>query len=256
MEFKKTGCLDLTAYSEAFERDFSVKKTKTVQRMATLNSPGAAGSLLGGNLISTASGVSRQDKRDVNASVRYAQWYASQERDRQTDPQGWFSLFAITLWTMGWEYEDEKVVENYYRNFSGQLSQAYLNAISAVNRPMAKITSDMFNALSANTSALWSLSKGSLHGKEFVIAPAQYDSLGRLSLGLNDYSLWARVQREKFLFWDWNEDNVTLTHRAVPFILNRAKFEEVRPTLHDRLDIIADAIFEFYSERLRGRPND
>ncbi|WP_237886629.1 hypothetical protein [Pseudomonas sp. PGPR40] len=250
MKLNKTEYLNLTAYSEAFERDFLVKKTKTVQRTATLNSPGAAGSLLGGNLISTARDVSRQDKRDVNASVRYAQWYASQERDRQTDPQGWFSLFAITLWFMGWEYEDDRVVEKYYRNFSGQLSQAYLNVISGVNSQMAEVTRDMFAALLANTSALWSLSKGSLRGKEFAIAPVQYDSQGRLSLGLNDYSLWARVQREEFLFWDWNESNVTLTHRAVPFSLNRARFEEVRPTLNDRLDIIADAIFEFYSEHL------
>lgn len=250
MILKKAGSLDLTAYSEAFERDFSIKKTKAVQRIATQDSPGAAGSLLGGNLISTARGVSRQDKRDVNASVRYAQWFASQERDRQTDPQGWFSLFAITLWSMGWEYEDERVVEKYYRSFSGQLSQAYLNVISGVNSQIAKVTRDMFAALSANTSALWSLSKESLRGKEFAIAPAEYDSQGRLSLGLNDYSLWARVQREEFLFWDWNESNVTLTHRAVPFTLNRARFDEIRPTLNDRLDIIADAIFEFYSERL------
>ncbi|MCP1499429.1 hypothetical protein J2Y86_004136 [Pseudomonas migulae] len=250
MDFKKAGCLGLMAYSEAFERDFPVKKTKAVQSIATLNSPGAAGSLLGGNLISTARGMSRQDKRDVNASVRYAQWFASQERDRQTDPQGWFSLFAITLWSMGWEYEKERVVEEYYRQFSGQLSQAYLNVISGVNSQMAKVTSDMFGALLANTSALWSLSKGSLRGKEFAIAPAQYDSQGRLSLGLNDYSLRARVQREDFLFWDWKESNVTLTHRAVPFTLNRARFEEVRPTLNDRLDIVADAIFEFYSEHL------
>ncbi|WP_460148093.1 hypothetical protein [Pseudomonas sp. S2_A02] len=250
MEFKKTQCLDLSAYSETFERDFSVKKTKTIQRIVTLNSSGAAGSLLGGNLISTAKGMSRQDKRDVNASVRYAQWYASQERDRQTDSQGWFSLFAITLWSMGWEYEDERVIEKYYSDFSGQLSQAYLNMISGVNSQMAKDTRDMFAALLANTSALWSLSKESLRGKEFAIAPAQYDSQGRLSLGLNDYSLSARIQREEFLFWDWNESNVTLTHRAVPFVLNRARFEEVRPILNDRLDILADAIFEFYSERL------
>lgn len=250
MDFKNARYLDLTACSEAFERDFSAKKTKSVQGVVTMDSPGAAGCLSGGNLISTARGVSRQDKRDVNASVRYAQWFASQERDRQTDPQGWFSLFAITLWTMGWEYEDERVVEKHYGHFSGQLSQACLNVISGVNRPMAKVTKDMFDALLANSSALWSLSTGSLRGKEFAIAPADYDSQGRLSLGLNDYSLWARVQREEFLFWDWNESNVTLTHRAVPFTLNRSRFEEVRPTLNDRLDIIADAIFEFYSERL------
>ena len=47
MDFKKAGCLGLMAYSEAFERDFPVKKTKAVQSIATLNSPGAAGSLLG-----------------------------------------------------------------------------------------------------------------------------------------------------------------------------------------------------------------
>lgn len=250
MDIKKAGCLDLTAYSEAFERDFGTRQATAVPRFATFDQTGAAGSLLEGNLVSTARGVSRQDKRDVNASVRYAQWFASQERDRQSDPQGWFSLFAITLFSMGWEYKDEDVVEKTYRNFSGQLSQAYLNLISAVNSPMAKVTRDMFGALSANTSALWSLAKGSLRGKEFAIAPAQYDSQGRLSLGLNDYSLWARVQREEFLFWDWSESNVTLTHRAVPFTLNRARFDEVRPTINDRLDLIADAIFEFYSERL------
>ncbi|MHC8365014.1 hypothetical protein ACYZT9_03765 [Pseudomonas sp. ZT5P21] len=250
MDIKKAGCLDLTAYSETFERDFGPRQTTVIPRFVTVDQPGAAGSLLGGNLVSTARGVSRQDKRDVNASVRYAQWFASQERDRQTDPQGWFSLFAITLWSMGWEYEDGSVVEKYYRNFSGQLNQAYWDVISAVNSPMAKVTKDMFDALLTNSSALWSLSKGSLRGKEFAIAPAEYDSQGRLSLGLNDYSLRARVQREEFLFWDWNESNVTLTHRAVPFTLNRARFDEVRPTLNDRLDIVADAIFEFYSERL------
>ena len=67
---------------------------------------------------------------------------------------------------------------------------------------------------------------------------------------LNDFSLRALAQREDFLFWDWKEGNVTLTHRAAPLTLNRARFDEVRPELNDRLDRIADAIFEFYSERL------
>jgi len=250
MDVKRAEYLDLTEYTEAFERDFPAVNAKAFRGFASDDSPGGAGSLLAGNLISTARGMSRQDKRDVNASVRYAQWFASQERDRQADSQGWFSLFAITLFSMGWEYDDERVVEKYYRQFSGQLSQACLKVISGVNGQMADVTRDMFGALLANTSALWSLSKGSLRGKEFAIAPAHYDNQGRLSLGLNDYSLRARVQREEFLFWDWNESNVTLTHRAVPFTLNRARFEEVRPTISDRLDLIADAIFEFYSGRL------
>ncbi|MNE86269.1 hypothetical protein D3C80_1833520 [compost metagenome] len=68
-------------------------------------------------------------------------------------------------------------------------------------------------------------------------------------MGLNDYSLRAKVQREEFLFWDWRVGDVTLTHRAVPLTLNRARFEEVRQELNHRLDLIADAIFEFYAER-------
>lgn len=250
MILNKAGCLDLMAYPEAFARDFPRSRIKTLRSEALQDYRGAAGSLLAGNLVGTARGVSRQDKRHVNASIRYAQWFAGQERDRQTDPQGWFSLFSITLFSMGWEYEDKKVIEKHYSSFSGQLSQAYLKVISAVNSQMAKVTSDMFKALSVNAPALWSLSKGSLRGKEFAIAPAHYDSQGRLSVGLNDYSLRARVEREEFLFWNWNESNVTLTHRAVPFTLNRARFDELLPELNGRLDIISEAIFEFYAEQL------
>lgn len=249
MRISPIGSVDLSAFSAAFEQDFMTGKTTTSRRSALLSSQGAAGSLLGGNLISTAKGVSRQDKRDVNASVRYAQWFASQERDRETDAQGWFSLFAVTLWSMGWEYEDKEVMEKNYSHFSGQLSRTYLNMIAGVNDQMAKVTSHMFDALRANTSVLWSLSRESRRGREFAIAPAEYDKQGRLSVGLNDYSLRARAQREGFLFWDWNESNVSLTHRAVPLTLNRARFEEVRTELTDRLELIADAIFEFYTER-------
>jgi hypothetical protein len=242
--------VDLSAFSAAFEKDFIPGKTTTARsRVLQNNLPGATGSLLGGNLISTARGVSRQDKRDVNASVRYAQWFASQERDRDTDPQGWFSLFAVTLWSMGWEYEDEKIIEENYSHFSGQLSQVYLNRIGGVNSQMAKVTKDMFDALRANTSALWSLSAESRRGRAFTIAPAEYDRQGRLSVDLSDYSLRARAQREEFLFWDWSEGNVSLNHRAVPLTLNRARFAEVRTELNDRLELIADAIFEFYTER-------
>lgn len=250
MRTSEMDILDLLAYSENFEQDFVPVKTKSAQVFSSLDQLGAAGSLLGGNLIATARGVSRQDKRDVNTSVRYAQWYASQTRDRETDSQGWFSAFAIALWTMGWEYEDEKVVEEYYGNFSGTLSSAYLNRISGVNSQMAQITKDMFDALLVNTSALVSLSKESRRGREFAIAPAQYDKQGRVLVDLNDYSLRAQVQHEDFLFWDWRAGNVTLTHRAVPLTLNRARFEQVRPELQHRLDLIADSIFEFYSERL------
>lgn len=249
MRVSQIESVDLSAFSTAFEQDFLPGRSVSARSGSSLNSQGAAGSLLGGNLISSAQGVSRQDKRDVNASVRYAQWLASQERDRETDPQGWFSLFAVTLWSMGWEYEDEKVIEKNYSDFSGRLSRAYLNMIAGVNGQMAKVTKDMFDALEANTSVLWSLSRESRRGREFAIAPTQYDRQGRLSVGLNDYSLRARVQREEFLFWDWNESNVSLTHRAVPLTLNRARFAEVRTELNDRLELIADAIFEFYTER-------
>ncbi|MHC8322572.1 hypothetical protein ACYZT4_18095 [Pseudomonas sp. GB2N2] len=248
MRIEKVGNLDLLAYSSGFERTLGVGNKKLAR--PGLDQSGAAGSLLGGNLISTARGVSRQDKRDVNASLRYAQWYASQERDRESDAQGWFSKFAVALWTMGWEYEDSHVVEKHYNHFSGQLSRAYMNTLVGVNPPMAKLTRDMFDALMVNTSALWSLSKESRRGREFAIAPAEYDQQGRLSVGLNDYSLRARVQRDGFLFWDWNEGGVALTHRAVPLTLNRARFEEVRTELSDRLDLIAEAIFEFYAELL------
>ncbi|VVO56649.1 hypothetical protein PS862_00594 [Pseudomonas fluorescens] len=250
MDLKTIAGLDLAAYSDAFERDFAGRKIKAVQGRALLDQRGAAGSLLGGNLISTARGMTRQDKRDVNSSVRYAQWYASQERNHETDAQGWFSLFAVVLWDMGWEVDEERVVEKSYNNFSGRVSQTYLTRIAAVNSQMAKVTQDMFEALLANASMLGSLSKESRRGREFAIAPAEYDQQGRLSLDLNDFSLKARSQRENFLFWDWSEGNVTLTHRAAPFTLNRVRFEEVRSQLSDRLDRIADAIFEFYQERL------
>ena len=250
MDLKRIAGLDLAAYSEVFERDFSARTAKAVQGRALLDQRAAAGSLLGGNLISTARGMTRQDRRDVNSSVRYAQWYASQERNRETDAQGWFSLFAVVLWDMGWEVDEQRVVEQSYNNFSGRVSQAYLNKIAAVNSQMAKVTKDMFKALSVNSSMLGSLSTESRRGREFAIAPAEYDEQGRLSLDLNDFSLKARSQRENFLFWDWNEGDVTLTHRAASFTLNRVKFEKVRTQLSDRLDRIADAIFEFYQERL------
>jgi hypothetical protein len=250
MDIKKTGRLDLLAYPEAFERDYAPIKTRSVRGIVTQEKQVAAGSLLGGNLLATARGLSRQDKRDVNSSVRYAQWYASQERDREADPQGWFSLFSVVLEDMGWEIDKTRVIEKTYRNFSGQLSQAYLNVLAGVNSQMVKVAKDMFEALRINSSALRSLSRESRRGREFAIAPAEYDKQGCLSLDLNDYSLRARAEREEFLFWDWNEGNVILNHRAAPFTLNRARFEEVRPTLNDRLDRLADAIFEFYSERL------
>ena len=140
MDLKRIPGLDLAAHSEVFERDFSARKAKAVQGRALLDQRAAAGSLLGGNLISTARGMTRQDRRDVNSSVRYAQWYASQERNRETDAQGWFSLFAVVLWDMGWEVDEQRVVEQSYNNFSGRVSQAYLNKIAAVNSQMAKVT--------------------------------------------------------------------------------------------------------------------
>lgn len=249
MRIDKAGYMDLLAYSSDFERDFGAHNTTTARRSAPLDQQLAAGSLLGGNLISTARGLSRQDKRDVNACVRYAQWRASYERDREKDSRNWFVSFVVALETMGWEFEEEKLFEKYHSHFSGQLSRAYLKTISGVNGEMAKVTQAMFQALSIDTSALWSLSTGSLKGKEFAIAPAEYDKQGRLCVNLNDYSLRARVQREEFLFWDWNEGGVTLAHRAVSLTLNRARFDEIRPELNARLDLIADSIFEFYTER-------
>jgi hypothetical protein len=250
MDLKKIAGLDLTAYSEAFERDFAPGNIKAVQRRALLDQRAAAGSLLGGNLISTARGMTRQDKRDVNSSVRYAQWYASQERNRDTDAQGWFSLFAVVLGDMGWEVDEKRVVEQSYDNFSGRVSQTYLHRIAAINSQMAKVAQEMFEALLVNTSVLGALSTESRRGREFAIAPAEYDNQGRLSLDLNDFSLRARSRRENFLFWDWNEGHVTLMHRAAPFTLNRVRFEQVRSPLSDRLDRIADTLFEFYQERL------
>lgn len=249
MQTSTIAPINLLAYSSDFERDFITAKTKSARAGSPPSPEGAAGSLLGGNLITTAQGMSRQDKRHVNACVRYAQWYASRKRDRDADPQGWFSAFAVALWTMGWEYEDGKVIEKQYANFSGKLSRSYMNTIAGVNSRMAKVTQEMFDVLLVNKSALASLSKESRRGREFAIAPAEYDQQGRLTLNLNDYSLRAQAQREDFLFWDWNEGNVTLTHRAVPFTLNRSTFEKHRPELNDRLDLIADAIFEFYPGR-------
>lgn len=85
--------------------------------------------VLGDNLLSYVAGLSRDDKRNVHRCMRFARYSADKKFGSDSAIGEWFIYFASVLQFLGWVPKQSSVMEIIYSDFSGSVSQAYLNTI-------------------------------------------------------------------------------------------------------------------------------
>lgn len=200
--------------------------------------------VLGDSLLSYVAGLSRDDKRNVHRCTRFARYSANQKFGGDSTSDEWFVYFASVLQFFGWAPKEKSVVEVVYSNFSGSVSQAYLDAIRArENSSVRDVTVQAFSALSDDRVTLATFARESLEGEQFHIVPVQYNAQGSLELTANHFRLFALSKREDFLFFNWEEEAATLSQHYGRFTLDTKVFAEKKDFLDRRIREIALGTF-------------
>lgn len=205
-----------------------------------MNDQAPSAVITGPSIIACVSGVSMQDDSDISDCTQLALWTADQKYNRFTQPDGWFTHYAAALKFLGWMPYRDSTYQRTYDDFSGNVVQAYLRKMTgrednALNRALNNTLIDTFDAIRPDLAAQFSLDQESLNGKQFQIAPAQYDGRGRLILLVSQFSLVARIQARQFLFWEWAKQSASLLEQVGPFVLDRSQLETNRPFLERRI---------------------
>jgi hypothetical protein len=200
--------------------------------------------VLGDSLLSYVAGVSREEKRNVHRCIRFARHSADKKFAGDSTSGEWFVYFASVLQFLGWAPKEKSVVEVMYSDFSGSVSQAYLNVIRASESPSVKeVTVRTFSALSEDRITLATYARETLEGEKFHIVPVQYNAQGHLELRANHFRLLALSRREDFLFFNWEEEAATLSQHYGRFTLDKNVFSEKKDFLDRRIREIALGTF-------------
>ncbi|MGF6088390.1 hypothetical protein [Pseudomonas sp. 18173] len=192
--------------------------------------------LIGGTLLGCMAGVSREEKKEINNSIKIASLMCDRYEDEALGLDAWLNLYARTLNHFGW-YSDRHPGEKVYRDLSGTVSGKMIEAVRQLgNEPMLANTMAAFKALESDSRGLTTYAGATLYGKSFQIAPAGRDSKGILTVALNHARLNAKKETETFLFVSWMAGEAELRHNYRSFYLDRNAYAQTKQELEDILE--------------------
>lgn len=198
-----------------------------------------------GSIVAFAGGISAQDREDILYSIQFAQRAASAVADRYEAVEAWYKQYVDVLAQTGWvlngfnlstQQADESQVEVAKAALqilaaaaAGPASAVLLAAIEAL-KGMAK--DDGYITLFEHYGA-----KGRVGN--FQISDVQAGEGNQLSIVTGAFEIRMMERQEKFLFFTWNKEAISVWGDATRASFNRDQYARVREIIRSRLGVEA-----------------
>lgn len=198
-------------------------------------------SVLHNSLLGFSGKLSRQDKQFIKNSVRYAKLRASKKYNSVKQAADWFEYYSGVLWSIGWGL-DQPLVEVIDREFSGSVTEAYLDVMSRkVGRNKAAILVNALNMLGSDDVLKNSFAARVRESGELEIIPAELNPDGSLGIFVSHVRLlkldWSTG------FWSVGLSMAQLDIRVREFTIRQRDIEKNCQALQGALDELEDQDF-------------
>ncbi|RON70728.1 hypothetical protein BK671_06525 [Pseudomonas fluorescens] len=209
----------------------------TQQQIDSL-SGGSSSVVMGSNVLSFLSGVSRQDQQFIKDSMRLAEYRADNLFNRKLEPARWFEFYSGVLWSVGWGLEHAPVIiaDN---DFSGAVLDVWAKSMSTLlSREKIKQMKETFQLLEYDVAGVEVFTDSTRKWGDFRFAPAQYNVHKELELVISNVRLINNEWVSTYLFWNITHGSAQLDIQSRRFVTKRREMDKYR-------DLLAAAVREF-----------
>lgn len=185
-----------------------------------------------GNLLSFFSEVSREDKRFIKNSMRWAEHNADLRFNRKLESAKWFEFYSGHLWSVGWGLEHEPVIFSDKR-FSGDVVEIWANSLSKLlSREKVRAMKASFQLLEFDPVAIDVFTSSTRKFGDFRFSPAQYNRYTELEIVISNVRFVSSEWASTYLFWNLQHNGSQLDIQSRRFVINRAQIEKYRERLN------------------------
>lgn len=201
----------------------------------------------GGTVASFTRLVSDEDEQAVLDCDTYLQQYTDERFDRQTQWYEWLQHYTKGFWYLGWIHQRPVMLESRLVTLSEPISDAVLKTLEPMaDAAVYAAAMEAFEALKINLKASLLLAEqsGNERGRQFLTLPCSYDTDGRLTSSLIHSWYLAKVDSPRFLFFRWENHDITLAQHFGTFTLDRSRFSEIEHAMRNKMKDRSRRFFE------------
>jgi len=203
--------------------------------------PQNGASVLHNSLLGFSGKLSAQDKQFIKNSVRYAKAQAIKKYDSVKHAANWFEYYSGVLWSIGWGL-DQPLVEVVDKQFSGRVTEAYLDVMSSkVGRSKAATLADALSMLGNDNVLQGSFAARVRESGELEILPADLNPDGSVGIFISHVRL-LKLDWDTG-FWSVGHSKAQLDIRIREFTIRQRDVERNRQALQDALDEMEEEDF-------------
>ena len=202
--------------------------------------------VVGGSVISCVKDVTPQQRADVLDSTLIAQLGASGKYDRFGETKEWYQEYVEILGHVGWVVSQLTFNEVQATGDNFKMDVAALQAIRniAMTSGLGVLESSLrvLGALEPEDNALTLFdSKATLtNSGNFQLGSAEVGDDGALTVSLGAFHFEVENRRQRFLFFEWNSQEVDFWAAVQVMTLNERFYRDVRDDVAKRLRAYKD----------------
>jgi hypothetical protein len=202
-----------------------------MQVLSDAPSEGSGSEVMGNNLVSFFGNLSREDKRFVKDSMRWAEHRADQLHSRDREPAQWFDFYSGVLWSVGWGLEHEPVIIA-EKNYSGDVFEVWEKSMSMLlSRNKRAAMKNTFLLLEHNPLSIDELKNSSLKYSDFRFVPVDCNRYGELEIVISNVRFLSHEWSSNYLFWKIRHTGSQLDIRCRRFVIKPQEINKYREQL-------------------------
>ena len=213
---------------------------------ARTSSGNSAGQISGRSMSLFAGSLSRDERRMVSRSGRYARLSADAVLDSRTQAPLWFEYHTAGLMNVGWRVDFDSVRKVVRSNFGGSLVTGYRDATwDIVNPQVRALTAEVLKRFETSPPGQSLFFSNIEEARIFNIMPVVHNAAGQVELHVHFVNLFVKEWTNKFWFWDIPERSAELSVSIARFVLDKQRYVERQPMLDKALMDFAEDELDF-----------
>lgn len=194
-----------------------------------------------GSLVSFTDKLTGQNKDDILNSVLFCSLAADYQYNKLTQTDEWYDYYGDTMEKIGWVMQN--FTFEHYHPGSGTFSidKVVLDILAAIaSEDELVIAQQLLAALKnlADNDNRLVLFEGHSYNSEagnFQVSPCSQDDSGQVVMALSGFHFMAQENEERFLFFEWNSEDIDIFTSTQTITLDMDVYSAVRQIIIQKL---------------------
>ena len=223
--------------------DRDVMETTPTEAGAVFDEAKTQAQVVGSGVFSFAQGVDTFVREAISDSALLAQLVANKRADAETDPLGWFRVYADVLQNVGWTIQDSTWSDYSSNGTAAEVNEKIVEVMSVALGPsptalaVVAATIKALKGMSAGTSWLTIFARESQKARiaKFQVGLVEKDEGGDVFVSLLACLVEAQSDITQVLFFKFRQAHANFRADGQKVSINRAALTDLAPTIRDKI---------------------